>query len=195
MTSDSILTIGRIQRPKGLKGDLRVIAFGNLLEEKNFYSHISFYEAKGSKDGFLHQAKLRKDIQNTEIVLASRQSEKIFTLRIQGIDSVEKAEKLKGLFLGIPLQVACQLAKRISDDPYFFEYVDAIVEDESKKEIGTVSRLETALPKELLYIRLYTGEEIPIPLDSPYLKKFDRQKQKVILTHFSDYLSGYLEND
>ncbi len=161
---DSILCIGRIQGPKGVKGEVRITAFGELLGTVKKFS-FELYTSKGPIDGFLLEPQ-KKQAYNFYNIRAYK--ENIFLANIEGINSPEAVDGLKGLYLGLSLQTA----KRdfaSDNEPYMFEFLGLAVVDAEEPAIkGQVAAIREYEGRGWLVAEI-DGREILIPLVAEYV--------------------------
>lgn len=166
-------------------------AFGELLGEPVFFPEISLYSAAGVRDGLL----LNPVFHEKKQILSAEENGKTISLRLEGVDSVDDAEPLKGLYLGISLSHACDLARENFEEIFLFEYIGANVSaadtKPSQETSGTIERIETVAGEPILYIR-FPGGVVPIPLNADYVQKFDRETKSLKVDHLSEYILAYL---
>ncbi len=182
---DSIVCLARIQRPKGLDGTLKLTVFGELLrnEGKNL-SVISIYEAKGIEYGLLVQSVFIAIHSVHNLVFHNQYG----ILSLYGVNDVQQAEALQGLYIGLPLEVA-QKRRGIKDDIYLFELLNLMVVDEKDHtSIGTVIRLKELGLNQLVVIQLYTsGDIIEVPINSPYLVNINTVSKTIVVRGIQDF--------
>lgn len=117
-------------------------------------------------------------------------------VRFQGVDTVEKAEALKGKKLYLPLAQLPPLKGK--NRFYFHEIVDFTVTDVDKGPLGTV-RTVYSLPHQNLLAMDYQNQEVLIPLNDDIVLSVDREL-KTVLTRLPDglldvYLSAEEQHD
>ncbi|MCS6984756.1 MAG: hypothetical protein NZM25_06495 [Leptospiraceae bacterium] len=168
MNQKNILQLGKIQRPRGLKGELRVITTGELLYHR-IPQKVSLYRAMGHAYGFLEEPIKEREIWLTSI---RREGPALHIVTLDGITTREAAEELRGLYFGISLETAM---KRYGggDPPYLFEYIYAKVRDVVEENLfGEVIRVYDRGVDFLLEADL-GGKRVLIPGKSPYVRRFE----------------------
>lgn len=179
-----IVSIGRIQRPKGLHGQLRVTTRGDLLSQLQPGAEVSLYQAEKNLDGFLQSPKLHGTIIIKKII-------SIFTnylvLSLAGIDTVEQAQKLQGLFFGFD-RASLPNWLNTQQDFYLFEYIGLEVQDQHENIYGHVVRIDNSSTPFLIVEVKKTKEEVLVPLEAPYVKAPKRENNYILIEDFSNFL-------
>ncbi len=165
--TEKILQLGRIQRPRGLKGELRVTTSGELLYH-TIPTVFTLYHAAGSELGFLTQA---KPIRQVTLVAIEEESALLQIVRLKEISDRGQAEELQGLYFGLPLAEALTRFGG-GHPPYLFEYIDADVTDVAEPSFtGRVVHVFDRGADFLLEVALPIGN-ILVPGNSPFIVSF-----------------------
>lgn len=174
-TQTEIIALGRIQRPKGLQGLVRVTKRGELLPSLSTPINVNTYYASSAKDGLLVNAKPAGSI-NIESI------EEIhidyMVVRVSGIKSSADIELLRGLWLGIELSLAKKRIANKEQSPWLFEYLHMDI-IENKKKVGSVQRVEEYNRNIVLVIKSLEAKEILLPVNSNVITKIDRRENKI----------------
>jgi 16S rRNA processing protein RimM len=166
--SDEILVLGKIQGARGVRGELRVIRRGDLLDGFKKNTTIELYSAEGIQDGFLIKPVFfSEQIMENFAVLTPDTVQ----LKFKDINTADDAWKLKGVFIGMKLSEAKKKFHN-HDDPYLFEYIGLEVFERNDNDalIGRVSRVDEYNRKQWLIV---DGCEVMIPLQGPFIEKVD----------------------
>jgi|GEM_PF-1603796 len=167
MSGSEILVLGKIQGPRGIHGDLKVIRRGDILDGLKKNSVLELYSSEGLKDGFLINPVFFANFTLQSFAVLNNDTAQ---LRLKELKTPEEAEKLKGLFIGIRLAEA-KTRFHNPEDPYLFEYLGLdIYEGDSLK--GKVVRVEQYNSKQWL-IGLDKTHEVMIPLQGPFIGNVD----------------------
>ncbi|WP_182186467.1 ribosome maturation factor RimM [Pectinatus frisingensis] len=143
-TNQEFLTIGRIGKPHGIKGDVRVYPLTDFPDRFNN----------------LHKAY----IDGTVITIAAAHpSNDFIIMQINGFDSREKAAVLTGKFLKIAKSDAAPLAE---GEYYFFDIIGLDVFDENGVFLGVITDILKTGSNDVYVIEKTTGQ-----LLIPALKK------------------------
>ncbi|MDH4262181.1 MAG: hypothetical protein OEV78_03950 [Spirochaetia bacterium] len=165
--SDEILVLGKIQGARGVRGDLRIIRRGDMLDNLKKNSPIELYRAQGIRDGFLTSPEFYNEyiMQNFAVLTPDTAQ-----LRLKGIANADDAWSLKGFFIGIKLSEA-KIKFHNPEDPYLFEYIGLDV-FEGNEFKGKVKRVDEYNHKQWLIVDCLNSE-VMIPLQGPYIEVTD----------------------
>ncbi len=99
-------------------------------------------------------------------------------LHFSGVDSIEKAETLRGLFVAIP---AAERAPLVDDSVYIADLIGCEVIDIASSElpIGKVADLDREAG--LLIVQPRKGPEVLIPFAKAYLVKVDTSAKRIVM--------------
>ena len=157
------LKVGKIVKTHSLKGEVKVISSTDF-EEERF--------KKGSKLLITRGNQLIR-----EVVVQSYRNHKNFLLvKLEGIDSVEEAEKLKNLQIKIDSDEVGGLEE---NEFYFHQIIGCEVFDENDKNLGEIIDILTPGANDVWVIKGENGKEILIPYIEDVVKKIDITNKKV----------------
>ena len=148
----------------GLSGEVKFVPFSRQLDNISTLERIFIIKSPGSSPIELAIAKSR--IHNNTAVF-----------KIQGIDSIEDAEKL----VGNVIHVEISDLKDLGDDEYYwFDLIGLKVYTEEGQYIGEVENLIDRSLQSLLIVK-NEGKEHLIPLTEPIVKEIDLGQSKIII--------------
>ncbi|MFM8849634.1 MAG: ribosome maturation factor RimM [Cytophagales bacterium] len=168
MEKQSCYKIGYITRPHGLKGEVTAILTApiDLSEVTSF-----FLEYRNSLVPFFIES-------------FSDRVDKTF-LKFQEIDSVEKADPLKGCSIYLPKAIRPKLKR---GEFYDDEVIDFNVEEKTKGLLGSVKNVSATGPNRLLLVR-YNQKELLIPVNGPFIVSVNKAKKLITV----DLPDGFLD--
>ncbi|NIX14472.1 MAG: 16S rRNA processing protein RimM [Candidatus Dadabacteria bacterium] len=105
-------------------------------------------------------------------------SGKHVVLRLEGINSIEQADELKGTEVFVD---DSQIEPAGRDEFYYYELEGLEVFDSNNNLLGKVIRLNDSGPQELLEVRLTSGKEVLIPFIEPILVEVDIDNKKIVV--------------
>jgi 16S rRNA processing protein RimM len=160
---DERITIGEILRPKGLKGELKVLPLTDIPNRFSDLSHAFVALPSG------------QDVPAE--VAASREYNGFAYIRFAHRDSRESAEELVG---GL-IQVERAAIPELPDDVYYhFEILDAeVVTDEGERLGIVVDIVETGAHD--VYVIQDNGREYLIPANKEIVREIDRQQRRITI--------------
>ena len=100
-----------------------------------------------------------------------------FILKFEDLDTIQEAEKLKGVALYLPLT---ELPELEEDQFYFHEVIGYQVIDEAKGELGTVTDF-FAMPNQDLMAMDFQGQEVLIPVADEIILRTDKASKKIFV--------------
>lgn len=154
-----MLKIAKIIATKGLKGELKLYPYTNTPEDLDRTSQIYI---EGMKEPY----ELKTVYLNKNVVF----------IRLQGIDSIEKAEKLKNLDVYID---EAETLEFLGDDSFFYEDLIGIeVYDEDENYLGEVVDLRKLPTQETLVIDK-EGREWMLPFIDEFIIDLDFEKGRL----------------
>jgi 16S rRNA processing protein RimM len=160
---DDLITIGRVVRPQGRKGEVVVEPFS---DRPGRFSELRRIFLPGEGEG-----------------VAERQVDRHWphkgreVLKLAGIDSIEDAERLRGMDVRIPQEDLDVLPQ---GSYYHYELRGLRVEDESGAELGAVADiLKTGAGADVLVVKGPAGESL-VPLVSSFIKEVDLLGGRVV---------------
>ena len=138
-----ILRVGKIVNTHGLKGEMKVIP---LTDDMRRYDDLEFVLLDG-KEVKIEKVKYQKD----RVIL-----------KLENIDIIEEAEKLKNKYLEIPREYAVEL----EEDTYFItDLIGCNVVDTDGKDLGQIYEVIQTKNNDVYWIKKPKELLIPVLLD------------------------------
>ena len=148
------IAIGRILKPHGLRGDLKVELFK--FEEDKFDRDISYY-LEGEDKNFR--------------IIRHRLSDKFFYIAFEDYEDINKVERFKGKYLYIEQEDL----KKLADGEYYIkDLIGLKVVDEEGKDLGNIDDVLTDYPNEI-----YVVSNHLIPAIKDYVLEINLQEKYV----------------
>lgn len=138
-----ILRVGKIVNTHGLKGEVKVIP---LTDDPKRYNELEFVIIDGAERK-IQGCKYQKD----RVIV-----------KVEGIDSIEEAEKYKNKYMEIPREYAVPLEE---DTYYIADIIGCLVYDTDGKNLGEVYDVIQTKNNDVYWIRKPKELLIPVLLD------------------------------
>jgi 16S rRNA processing protein RimM len=160
--SDLVL-VGRVAKPQGRHGEVAVVPFSDRPDRFPTLRR-AFVEAPGGEARELR-------------VLRCWPHKGRFVLEIEGVSSIDEAEKLRGLELRIAEE---DLATLPEGSFYYHQLMGLRVEDEAGAEMGVVDEvMETGAENRVLVVRGAEGETL-LPFAAGFVKAVDLSRGRIL---------------
>lgn len=156
---------GVISKSHGLAGGVRLIIYSCDTSNLDFIE--SLYIQDGDTEEFT-----KYNIEGHSL------SGKHAVIRLQGVNSIEQADKLKGTEVFVD---DSQIEPAGGDEFYYYELEGLEVFDTNNNLLGKVIRLNDSGPQELLEAQLTSGKEVLIPFIEPILVEVDIDNKKIVV--------------
>ena len=150
-----LFPIGRVVKPHGIKGKIKVEYFGEDLDRFFLYRKVFIEDNRGGLKAY-------------DIMEATSQPPRII-LRLKGIETIEKAEPLIGKKILINKDA---LPKLEEGEYYWFEILGMLVETEEGKKIGRVKEIFPTGANDVYVIEGKRGE-IFLPATDEVIQRID----------------------
>ncbi|KAB2831935.1 MAG: 16S rRNA processing protein RimM [Candidatus Dadabacteria bacterium] len=168
-----LIAYGKITKAHGLSGGLKLLPFSRLPENLNSITRI-FIDSPGN-----HRPE--------PFTLKECRFEKgSAVIRLEGIDSIEEAEKLIGRDVYIEKSDLPELGE---GEFYWFELIGLDVYTEDGRYAGKVESLIDRALQSVLVVKDGGKEEL-IPLSEPIIKEINLSESKIIISPVEGLLSG-----
>jgi 16S rRNA processing protein RimM len=159
-----MVTIARVVKPQGRKGEIAIQPISDQPGRFEGLSRVFVPAPGGTAQSF--------------VVTARWPHKGGLVLKLAGVDSIDEAERLRGMDLRIPEE---DLAVLPAGSYYHHELRGLRAEDEAGHEIGLVADiLETGAGADVLVIRGAPGETL-IPLVSTFIVRVDLEGKKIVV--------------
>lgn len=161
LQSNSLVKVGFIRKPHGLQGFVKMQALTDFVEERFQIGEVFFLEDEQDRVK-LEDIKSQKDG---------------FLVKFEGIDTVEDAEALRGLYLLIPKDYRQDL----DNSSFYPDQLQGMFVFVGEKELGRVVKLELYPANPVLIVK---GEEssFQIPFVKAAIKEVDKKAGRIVLT-------------
>ena len=170
VSPEDLLLIGKVVRPHGLKGLLRIISYA---ESSDTYLKAGEVFLEGGSGKTVKHG-----------IISITPGKKFFLLHLEGLDSLEKAEAYRGGNIYIEKSGL----SRGGDDEYFwYELIGLPVFLETGKRIGTITQIVPGGGHDI-YVVQKGDKEILIPAVHGVIKKVDLENEKVVITEMEGLL-------
>ena len=166
-----LISFGKISKVHGLSGEVRVAPFSRQLDNISTLEKIFIVQTPDSSPVELTITKSRVH-KNTAV------------FKIQGIDSIEDAEKLVGKVIHVEMS---DLQELEDDEYYWFDLIGLKAYTEQGQYIGEVKDLIDRSLQSLLVVKNGDKEHL-IPLTEPIVKQVDLEHSKIIINPISGLL-------
>ncbi len=152
-----ILRVGKIVNTHGLKGEVKVIP---LTDDPKRYNELEFVLIDGVKRN-IEGCKYQKD----RVIV-----------KVEGINSIEEAEKYKNKYMEIPREYAVPLEE---DTYYIADIIGCSVYDTEGKNLGEVYDVIQTKNNDVYWIRKPKELLIPVLLD--IVMDIDVENKKIVI--------------
>jgi len=164
VTDEKILiTVGMISKPHNLNGAVKVLPITDFPER--------FLDRKEIL------VEVRNKIELMKIASISLHNS-FFIMQLEGIDSIEKAEQLRGAYLKIS---ETQLASLDDNEFYIFQLIDMEVKNVQGDYIGKLVDVLKTGANDVYVVRDQENKEILIPALKQVVKKIDVDAKEMIV--------------
>lgn len=168
-----LIPYGVISKSHGLRGEVRLVPYSKDFSNLRFLESV-YIKIDGSADFKKYG------------ILSHSVSGKYAIIHLEGIDTIDAAERLKGTEVCVSSE---QLGGSEEDEFYFFELIGLQVFDTGNNLLGRVVKINDAGLQNILEVELESGKEVLIPFTEPILKQVDIAAKKIVI----DPPAGLLE--
>ena len=162
---NELVPLGRISKPYGLNGEVRVILYSGNLHGISNVNRLFICKQEHEQPIELKITDLRTQ-KNTTII------------GFEGINTIEEASELRG---SIVMVEKCDLPEPKEDEYYWFQLIGLNVVTEEGNFIGTVKSLIEREPQALLVVE-NDNKEFLIPMVDTIVKGVKLDESELILT-------------
>ena len=164
VSSEKLLLVGKVIKPHGFKGLIRVWSYARTIDSFRHSGTVFFKQE--------HQEPIEY------AVLDVNPHKNIFLMRVEGIDTFEKADSFKGADILIKKDL---LTRNSDDDYYWFELIDLKVYLDTGKYLGIIKEIIPTGSNDV-YVVKQNDSEFLIPAIYDVVKKIDLDKGEMIIT-------------
>ncbi|KYH35883.1 ribosome maturation factor RimM [Clostridium tepidiprofundi DSM 19306] len=164
---EDFIIIGQISKTHGIKGEVKVLP---LTADVNRFKKL--------KTVFIDDIEKR--------VLGCKFQSKRIVLKIEGIDTIEEAEKYKNKYLYIQREDAIKLSE---GEFYVADIIDCSVYEENGKELGKVYDVIETGSNDVYWIKEGKDKkELLIPALKTIVQKIDIENKKIIIKPVKEWM-------
>ena len=165
MPEPRYLAVGRILRPHGIQGDLRVEVVTDYPERLEL--HACFYLASPDSPESVRSYRVEK----------LRQHRGVLLLKLEGCDDRNAADQLRGLLVQIPIEDAVPLDE---GEYYHFQLVGIRVETESGQWLGQVVEVLKTGANDVYVVHGAEGEVL-VPAVGNVVLALDLESKRMVI--------------
>lgn len=164
--SEKFYNVGKIVNTQGIKGEVRVIATTDFIEERFQPGKKLFVFTEGT-------------LTPLQVVIKSHRPHKQFQLlTFEGYNSINEVEKFKGS----TLKIAEEDRQELSEGEYYFDQIIGLeVWSEEGEKIGTVKEIIQPGANDVWVVKREKKPDLLLPYIEPCIKKVDIAAKKVIV--------------
>ena len=169
--SDDLILIGKIVRPRGLRGQVKVLPLTDFLQQFEFLEKVIIYLNDDYSEYFIRSVQITKNIPY---------------LSLSGIEDVDSAEKLRNCDIFMKKEQRI----RLPEDSYYFEEIEgfSVITTEGM-EIGILHDIEH-LPSSDLMVVEREDKKILIPFVRAIVPVIDKNNRKIVIIHEPSFWEG-----
>ena len=155
--------VGQIVNTFGIKGDVKVKPFTDDVERFEELKKVYICKKEKLEEVEIEEVKYHKDM---------------VLLKLKGIDNMNEAEKLKGLYLKIDRKNA----KKLPKDTYFIaDLLGLEVYSDENEYLGKVDDIFPTGANDVYVVKDENGKQLLLPGISEVIKEIDLEKEKIIV--------------
>ncbi len=174
-----LVPVGRITKPHGLKGEMKLIPFS--VDDDIIDDLTQVYLETGDARGAGETSPFQWQVESLRGFGAK------LIIKLKGCSSIDEAKELAGRTLSVPRE---DFKKLPEGEYYRFEIVGLDVYDEEGRGYGKVTEVIVTGSNDV-YVVSDDKTEILLPMIDEVVKKIDLKEQKLIF----HIVEGLLEND
>lgn len=160
-----LISFGKISKVHGLAGEVRLFPFSRQLDNISTLERIFIYKTSGEPPLEL-------------TIIKSRIHKNSAIFKIEGVNSIEDAEKLVG---NIAYVETSDLKELEDGEYYWFDLIGFKTYTDEGQYIGVVENLIDRSLQSLLVVKNEDNEYL-IPLTEPIVKEVDLEQSKIIIS-------------
>ena len=160
-----MITVGRIIRPHGHRGSVVVAAETDFPEER-FKAGAELFWRKGD------------DAASIVRIVEGRQHQGRWILTLEGVDTMNEAETLRGIELQVPVDARHRLA---SGAHYVHDLEGCAVVTEAGEDVGRVTGVQFGSGAPLLQIADERGDEVLVPMVEGICRVIDTDGKRIVI--------------
>jgi 16S rRNA processing protein RimM len=163
-TVQMLITIGRIIKPFGVKGEMKIEPVTDFPERFKKLRRVSLVSPSGEE--------LNAEVRSTRFDAGGA-----LYLLLFGYESPEKARELNGWFIKVPQEQAVPLPEGTY---YHFELIGMEVISEAGEKLGTITDIFETGSNDV-YVMKQGRKETYIPATKEIIKQVDRTRKRMVI--------------
>jgi len=167
-----LVNIGKIVKPHGLKGELKILLF-------NFESEILVKGRAIWIQSVNSETPVQYCIESVKLNSVNSR------MRLEGVNFRDEAEKLRDLEFSIPRS---EFPVLNNEEFYLIDLIGFSIQDEHKNNIGIVSDIINFPSNDSLLVEI-DGKEIFIPIVDDFCTLFDFENEMVYVENIEGFLN------
>lgn len=160
---DPFLTLGKVIKTKGLKGEVKVRSYA---ESPESFSRYKFFALKGD----------RKPLRSYE-VQSIRPHKNLVVLKFKGVDDIDQAQNLVGCSVCIEVK---DLKDPEQNEYYWHQLTGLEVKDQSGRYLGKISAIISTGSNDV-YVVQKNGDELLVPGTLEVVQQIDLEHGLMIV--------------
>lgn len=162
---DQMITVGRIVRPHGHRGSVVVEPETDFPAER-FRAGAELFWRKGDEAA------------STVRIVEGREHQGRWIVTLEGVDTMNEAETLRGIELQVPVEARHQLE---SGTHYVHDLEGCMVVTEAGQEVGRVTGVQFGSGAPLLQIADERGGEVLVPMVEGICREIDTGAKRIVI--------------
>lgn len=175
----NFITVGKIVKPVGVKGNLKVISLTDFPERFNKLQKVSLY-CERDKEFFVNKSDKSFEFNITECKVY----DSYVNIKFENYDNVDESKELVNLFVMIDEK---KREKLDEGKFYFYELIDSDVYD-SGDLIGKVISIVNYGSGDLFNVK-FNDKEVLIPFKDEFIKNIDVKNKRIDV----ELIEGFLD--
>lgn len=160
-----LISFGKITKAHGLKGEVKLLPHSRSVHSFDVLTKI-FIEKSPSEAPLEYRILSLRFHKNTAI------------LRLNGVETAEDAERLRGKAVYIE---ESELGELEEDEYYFSDLIGLMAYSESGDYLGTVEEVMERAIQSILVIK-NEDKELLVPMSEPIVKEIDLEARKIVIS-------------
>lgn len=165
--SENYVLIGRVSKPHGIKGEVRITPFSGEAELLATYKAL-----------FLASADEGADLQEHQVLKVRVQTDNAIVL-LSGVNNRDEAEELRGSAVWVTRD---ELPVLSENEYYWHDFMGKDVFTGQGNYLGKVSNLISSGPQDLLVVSGEKGREYMIPVCDDFVENPDKEKDRITVS-------------
>ncbi|MEG1255215.1 ribosome maturation factor RimM [Clostridium sp.] len=154
-----LMSVGQITKPHGVRGEVKVVSLTDSLQRFKTLDKVYI-------DGV--------EIKITSVKLQTDRA----ILKIEGIDSIEEADKYRNKYLEVKRENAIKLPK---DSYYIADLMDCYVYDTEGEELGKVYEVIETGSNDVYWVKSEGKKDVLIPAMKNIVEEVDIANNKIVI--------------